>query len=1397
MRMKGYRRLISAIMASITLATVLLPAWSASAALNADEVDKWNNNLGTLHAYQSDLTYTDGGLRVAPIGGDAFAYSSSVQVTTAFKVETDVTFENNNVAAIVIGGKATNDLTESLIFKFHRSVRSETKVFNYNSSTQGWNDAAPTTNGNYTTDKSSYRLKLEVLGRTVKGYVDGVLACEGTLPSHYVGGYIGVGGLEYTTLVYQNTTFTSLLDGELFGLGSTTEKPVAASFSNGTVSIAPNGSNDALMLSHVKTDRSFVVETQVTFNEGNVANLVFGAPGTDTLTDAMIFKMDRTNRSETKVFCFNGDRGWATVVANNGAAYALDKTTYKLKVVVLDNVCTIYVDDMIVGSGELPSYYNVGYLGIGGANQSTVTFGATDITMLGNYSPADITNISVEGMALTQPFADGVKLGVRTYGVMPVSNETTSVRISATKSAGDGELRINGQAAASGEYVTVPLSVGRNIIPVEIVEPNTGIGTPMTVIVTRKPIDSEYMTEDYRNQYHFSAMQGWINDPNGMIYFNDQWHLFYQAVPLKGTVGDDHDKHWGHAVSDDLIHWEELPMALAPDANGSMWSGSCVDDPRNVSGLFAGPSSNNLIAYYTNCAKDYTQTQCMAYSSDGGVTWTKYSGNPILTGANDPLNDGGFRDPTVFWCEEMSTYLMIIAGGPLRIYSSNDLIHWNYESGNTGINAECPDLFKLPIDGNPNNVKWVFTGAGKWYILGDLKRVGGKITFVPDDGTRHDLTMGIDSYAAVSFKNAPNNRVVTIGWMANWQSLVEIGDIWYGNMTLLYDMSLKSTANGLRIYQTPVPEYASLRQEPQAELEDVVITADNKLLDSCFSDQFELVAHLKPSANVTEIGFKVLEDSQHEMLITYDPRTSKLKLDRTNASAVYVNSNGYYNHLTTEHVISKNADGSVDIRIFVDRGCVEVVASNGQIYGAMLVLPSFTSCGVSVYSKGGNTTADIAVYPLDTIWRETESTNINGVYLDIAANGDGVIKENENVTIHSRVDSPYASQKVTWSLDDPDEIVTIVSHTDNTITIKATDSGRFTLTATAADGVHKVSVPIATQSEMSNIGGWQVSGDGSWAVTENGIYGKTGVDGFYMSDIYLSGDFRLDFDLRMLSGNAFGVVFNAQSQNAPGRASYVVNLDLSDSVYGNQFRWFEFPWGSAGDVAVNRFSDSFKPAYNVTYPVTLSVIDGKMTFIVDGQVIFENAVDGDGTYRYTNGYIGFMGCLSDFIVNNVRLQTSVALEGITLSSGTLTPSFNAATNSYTATVKVDVDSITLTPTASLGATITVNGVAVKSDEASKPIALNVGDNTITVKVAAFDGEKTYTVKITRAHQKGDASGDNKVTITDLLAIKSHLLNKKLLNDKECLRADTNGDGAVTITDFLRVKSFLLGKTTLD
>ena len=135
MRTKWYHRFVSAMMASIMSAVVLFPALTVSAALNVEDAGKWSNNMGTLHAYQADLSYVDGGLRVAPIGGDAFAYSSSVQVTTAFKVETDVTFENNNVAAIVIGGKATNDLTESLIFKFHRSVSSETKVFNYNSST--------------------------------------------------------------------------------------------------------------------------------------------------------------------------------------------------------------------------------------------------------------------------------------------------------------------------------------------------------------------------------------------------------------------------------------------------------------------------------------------------------------------------------------------------------------------------------------------------------------------------------------------------------------------------------------------------------------------------------------------------------------------------------------------------------------------------------------------------------------------------------------------------------------------------------------------------------------------------------------------------------------------------------------------------------------------------------------------------------------------------------------------------------------------------------------------------------------------------------------------------------------------------------------------------------------
>nr|WP_237389541.1 glycoside hydrolase family 32 protein [Bacillus sp. USDA818B3_A] len=281
--------------------------------------------------------------------------------------------------------------------------------------------------------------------------------------------------------------------------------------------------------------------------------------------------------------------------------------------------------------------------------------------------------------------------------------------------------------------------------------------------------------EKHRPQFHFSPEEKWMNDPNGMVFFNDEYHLFYQYHPFGTTWGP---MHWGHAVSKDLIYWEQLPIALYPDDHGAIFSGSAVVDWNNTSGFF--PEGPGLVAIYTS-ADNYPesdrprQRQSLAYSKDNGRTWVKYEGNPVLS----DLNITDYRDPKVFWHNETNKWVMVLATGQsVTLYISANLKDWEFASefGNKAGSHdgvwECPDLFQLPVDGNENNQKWVMfvsigdnpqfkEGSRTQYFVGQFDGT----TFVNDNPDEMVLWLdfGRDNYAGVSWSDMPAEEFTLAG----------------------------------------------------------------------------------------------------------------------------------------------------------------------------------------------------------------------------------------------------------------------------------------------------------------------------------------------------------------------------------------------------------------------------------------------------------------------------------------------------------------------------------------------------------------------------------------------------------------------------------------------------------
>lgn len=395
--------------------------------------------------------------------------------------------------------------------------------------------------------------------------------------------------------------------------------------------------------------------------------------------------------------------------------------------------------------------------------------------------------------------------------------------------------------------------------------------------------------EPYRPQFHFSPKQNWTNDPNGPVYFEGEYHLFFQYNPFGDQWGH---MSWGHAVSRDLLHWTELPVAL-PEENGVMiFTGSTVIDRANSSG-FCLNAKPCMVAIYTGhtpktATKPARQTQNLAFSNDRGRTWTKYSGNPILN-----LNMSDFRDPDVFWSDQGKRWVMAVSlpdDHKVRFYGSRDLKKWEQfsEFGPEGAASgqwECPNLVQLPVDGNPRNTRWVLKvglnpggiqgGSGEQYFIG---RFDGT-RFVNDNPASVSLwsDYGKDCYCALTFNGLPaSQKPVVIGWMSNWQYASKLPTHpWRGQMTMPRELALKTFPEGIRLVQAPWPT---------AKLRDQRIAWNPKGVE-VGSHSFHLAATVS-LGNAKEAGWKLSQMDGSYIQLGYDSARQELFVDRSHSGVV-------------------------------------------------------------------------------------------------------------------------------------------------------------------------------------------------------------------------------------------------------------------------------------------------------------------------------------------------------------------------------------------------------------------------------------------------------------------------------------------------------------------------------
>ncbi|AKG35183.1 glycoside hydrolase family 32 protein [Paenibacillus durus] len=484
--------------------------------------------------------------------------------------------------------------------------------------------------------------------------------------------------------------------------------------------------------------------------------------------------------------------------------------------------------------------------------------------------------------------------------------------------------------------------------------------------------------EKYRSRYHFTPRTHWMNDPNGMVYFNGEYHLFYQYHPFGMSWGP---MHWGHAVSLDMVHWQHLMIALEPDEHGQIFSGSAVVDWNNTSGFFGGKPG--LVAIFTHHDEhpdtaSPRERQSLAYSRDGGRTWIKYSGNPVLEDPRYP----DYRDPKVFWHKASGRWIMVLATGQsICIYTSPNLKEWTFSSefgeghgSHDGV-WECPDLFELAVEGNPQRTKWVLLvsigdaphipeGSRTQYFIGHFN---GRL-FVND----HDpeavrwLDHGRDNYAGVSFSDIPDldGRRIYMGWMSNWKyAKVTPTEGWRGAMTLPRELSLRDSGGEIRLIQHPVAELSRLAGETlhlkNLTIEGIVpfsgIKGDALRIDA----EFEL-------GTASSFGFRVraAEDGSRATIVGYDSRSGELFVDRTSSGVV-----GFHEHFAGRHGAALAPCGErVSLQLWVDRSSVEVFAGGGECAITDLIFPEPEDDGLEMFAYEGEVQLrSLKVYRLNSI----------------------------------------------------------------------------------------------------------------------------------------------------------------------------------------------------------------------------------------------------------------------------------------------------------------------------------------------------------------------------------------------------------------------------------------------
>ena len=770
--------------------------------------------------------------------------------------------------------------------------------------------------------------------------------------------------------------------------------------------------------------------------------------------------------------------------------------------------------------------------------------------------------------------------------------------------------------------------------------------------------------EGYRNRLSYSALRGWNNDPNGLLYADGVWHMYYQYTWNEETQSTEvfwDDMSWGHATSEDLIHWQEQPVAIPAyqyDKEGNyyamMFSGSAVYDENNTSGFFDVNESTGkvvrgqgIVAVLTQPLEEAGgQRQILAYSKDGGTSFEIYG---EILGAKDDggVGDGEFRDPKVLWSKTHQKWLMAVGGGSIRMYASENLTEWEY-LGETGYWGECPDLSRFYLGREEKYVlvcspedkekSHIYNQTSRedtyypaeYYVVGHLDEDG---MFVGETSLTR-LSEGIDSYAFQSFNNSPDNRVYGVSWSASWKTVGQYESFrknYNGGMTVVTELKLTREDGEYVLTRTPIEGYKELRGDTLKSFDGVLTAGDNALAGASASvADLEIVVDFTES-DATQATLLLRSSEKERITLLYDKESETLTLDRSESSLLAGD--------TTLYKISYSAnvpliDGKVELRILLDRAFISVFAGGGRASFFSAVFPMRTSNGMSLTSDGNiRVKADVYV--------------MKDVFGGITEEGDFFVTASD---VYLTVGEEREIAVFSFGNFDPAKVrFEEVNNEDGTLAL--------TVDGLTADGAFATIKALKTKDGAANIrvyyDGVEIkwinvfvhengfTGDvtypvkwgGTSYVREDGIYLSTGKsDAFLFSgsageDIYYSATFTPENASAQAAALVFGV-----SENFTGY--WVVTADSAEKKLKL--------WRSGvGDLATVDYY--FKSGE--TFTLSVSVIQNKASVFVNGTR--QPALTCE-LNDYNGGKVGVNAYNASVTVNDVVFTDMTAEDGLYL-----------------------------------------------------------------------------------------------------------------------------------------------------